>query len=95
MGQGLEVYDSSGNLIFGETAALGRVTNVVDIPASSSGSVTIVVPSEGTPFGMLIPTSGTFTPGGVPGRPTLGGSGTTLTYSNPSAIGYKYIIGVY
>lgn len=95
MPQGLQVWDASGNLIGDVTDYYGRVTNVVDIPASTSSSTTISVPASGTQTQMLLPTSGTFTPGDVTDAPTISIVGTTLSYTNSSAKGFKLIMGVW
>lgn len=96
MGQGLRTWDAAGNLILDTTDFLGRITNVVDIPASNTGSTTVSVPAEGTQFSVVLATSGTTSAGASnPRLPTVSLVGTTLSWSNPHAIAFKYIMGVY
>lgn len=95
MSQGLQVWDASGNLIFDTVDFIGRVTDVVDIPASTTSSATINSLAEGTRWQVLLPVSGTFTPGAVDTPPTISIVGTTLSYTNGVAKGFKLILGVY
>lgn len=100
MPQGLQTFDASGNLVVDTNNFLGRITYIVEIPASSSGSVSIPNPASqyGTPWGLLLPMSASFVPipsAGDPGYPSLSTAGGTLTYSNPYAYAFKLIGGVF
>lgn len=100
MPQGLQVWDASGNLIVDVGSYLGRILAIVEIPASSSGTITVPNPSSefGTRWSLVQAMSTSFVPtaaAGSPTAPTWSISGTTLTYSNSYAYAFKIIIGVY
>lgn len=100
MPQGLQTWDESGNLILDVSQYLGRILAIVDIPASSSGTITVPNPDlvYGTRWSLLQPVSTAFVAtaaAGAPTGPTLSLSGTTLTYSNSYAYAFKLILGVY
>lgn len=99
MPAGLQIWDAAGNLIVDTSQYLGRITAIVDIPASSSGSISVPDPgpSFGTPWSLIQPTSTSFIPTaayGVPTGPTWSISSGVLTYNNPFAYGFKIILGV-
>jgi hypothetical protein len=99
MPQGMQVWDASGNLILDVTQFLGRILAIVDIPASSSGTISVPNPGStyGTRWSLVQAMSTSFVPtaaNGTPTGPTWSISGTTLTYSNTYAYAFKIIIGI-
>ena len=55
-GFGLEVYDTSGNTIFSTSDRLARFLGSVTTNASN-GNINIAEFSQGTPFGIFMPTA--------------------------------------
>jgi hypothetical protein len=97
--QGLQVWDEDGNLISDPSFSWGRVTDVIDIPASTSGSASYSNPGSayGARWALLQPTSTSFS--FLDPSPNVGVSysisGGTITYSNTNAYAFKLILGVF
>jgi len=92
----MRIRDSAGNIISDHTFAWGRITAVADIPASSSGSYSVpdLGPEYGTPWRRVYPVNAGFTWSSSATGPIFGGSGTTVTYTNPYAYAFKVIHGL-
>lgn len=58
MPQGLQVFDSSGNMILSTTDRLSKVLGIVDVTAALSGSAYFSMLTQGTPYAILGQTEG-------------------------------------
>lgn len=91
MPQGLQIWDSSGNLVFDTNTAAGRVLGVTDITASTSGSVTNAGLATGTAFCFFQTKSTSY----FTAVPSITLSGTTLSWDNGSGTNAFLVYGVY
>lgn len=82
MSAGLQVWDASGNLVFDTADQIVRFLGELTI--SANGSTTNSDLTSGTPFAIIFPSiENTFGASGIqPNQlPTVGFSGTTISYS--------------
>jgi len=96
MTAGLRIRDAAGNVISDPSFSWGRVLAVADIPASSSGSYSIPNPGSdyGQPWRKVQPVSTAFIWSDTDLGPSFGGSGATVTYTNPHPYAFKVIHGI-
>ena len=91
MPQGLQIWDSSGNLVFDTNTAAGRVLGIADITATTSGSASNAGFATGTAFWFFqTKTTSYFTE-----VPSITLSGTTLSWDNTSGTNAFLMYGVY
>lgn len=94
MPQGLQIWDASGNLIWGTALRMGRVLGVRTLTAPTAGSVANAAFADGTAFWQL-QTIGASTLR----QPSISLAGTTLSWSFPgagwSSEAYRLVFGVY
>ena len=79
MGQGLQIWDASGNLIFDTPDRIGRIVGSVATTAGVSGSVTFTIPTGCTPFWFSTTASQ------INGTPNISVSGGTISWSGGGA----------
>lgn len=91
MPQGLQVFDSSGNIIFDTNTVAGRVLGITDITATTSGSVTNSGFSTGTPFWIFQPKTTSY----FSKAPSVTISGTTLSWDTGAETNFILVYGVY
>lgn len=87
MAAGLEVWNSSGVLVFSRTDRIGKALGIHLIPAGVNGSISNSNLSRGTPFWTLSPTGIYFFKG-----PTITVSGNTLSWDWEGIAGIDMIL---
>lgn len=92
MAWGLRTRDAAGNIIVDYTDRLMRVLGIVS-SGTGAGSVSAPGFSQGTPFFVTVPKSGSFDNGTFIANVSI--SGTTLSWTNPYARDCFIIYGVY
>lgn len=93
-GQGLEIYNASGQLRLSITDRISRILGITTLTSPTDGNITNADFATGMPFWICIPISG----GRVP-IPDISVSGTTIYWDFTPGLGYstnyRLIYGVY
>jgi len=91
MPQGLQIWDTSGNLVFDTNTNAGRVLGNVTVTASTAGSATNAGLTTGRPFWIFqVTTTQYFTK-----QPAISVSGTTISWDNTAEENGYIVYGVY
>lgn len=81
MGEGLQVFDSGGNVVMDISTIVGRQIAIIDASAIS-GSMSIAGLSDGTPFAIpILNTAGGVTGYGAITAPVVTFSGNTVSWT--------------
>lgn len=91
MPQGLQIWDTSGNLVFDTNTYAARTLGIATVTANTSGSATHSGLTSGTPFWVFqVSGSNWFSQ-----QPAVSVSGTTISWDNTASADGYLVYGVY